>query len=835
MNNESLPPTLLIVEDENIIALDIQNTLKNLGYLRTFIVSTGEEAIRKVLEIKPSLVLMDIVLRDGIDGIEAAKKIQTIAPVPIVYLTAYADEATLGRAKLTAPYGYVLKPFSERELHIAIEIALYKSRMEQNLRENEAKYRDIVELAPVGILTADAEGIVMSCNNTFCEQSGFAKHEIIGKHFTALPTICREDLPTYLSMLRRSLKGRGKKPCETKWRHKNGSMRVGEVLVSVMRTHGEITGLQAVVRDTTDRKRMERVQAVLYEISKAVDRIDSMPKLFRFIHQRLGGILDVTNFFIALYDQVRDELSFPYFVDEKVHLQRSPAERTPTAYVIKRNLPLLLTGNDRPRPIEISRLKEHGTPSKAWLGVPLRIGGKAIGAMVAQSYADATHYSKSDLKVLEIVSGPVAAAIHRRQSQAEIERRLELERLLARLAEQFVKTEAVDAAVKVSVATIGRLLSADRVLFFEYRRPKDVWTATYQWHRRGLRGLGRLVNNLPSRKYQWWIRMMRRRPYFMVSDVAVLPALAGSAKEELSKHDVRCLLVVPVSLEGKLFGALALLSHDAQRAWPKDDLVLMQAVGETIAAGLAKHSYHQQLQTALTALTAERQKLEELAKNTIALQERERLSIASEIHDDILQGLAAILYFLQMLDTNALDPTVQEKKKQLIDVVHNSIERARKLISAIEPIREPEIGLTQAIRRVIDHGFADQSINVRCSFPKKVPLLNFTLKANVLRIVQEALLNIRKHAHAKNVDVRLTTRLGRLVLEVHDDGVGFDPKALKPRVVGRFGLLTMQGRAQLMGGSLTIHGKPGRGTVINANLPLSQGVEHEENQNPVGR
>ncbi len=131
---------ILIVEDENIVAKDIANRLEAFGYRITAIANSGEEAIRKAMGSPPDLILMDIRLKGRIDGIEAAKEIRTrlnIPDIPVVYLTAYADDSTIERAKDTEPSGYLLKPFGEKELFATIEMALYKHRsLEKKILEN---------------------------------------------------------------------------------------------------------------------------------------------------------------------------------------------------------------------------------------------------------------------------------------------------------------------------------------------------------------------------------------------------------------------------------------------------------------------------------------------------------------------------------------------------------------------------------------------------------------------------------------------------------------------------------------------------------------------------
>jgi len=122
---------ILVVEDERIVARDLQRRLHRLGYTVCAIAGSGPEAIEQAAQTQPDLVLMDIVLDGPMDGIEAAAQIRARADIPIIYLTAHADDGTLQRAKATEPFGYLLKPFDTRVVQTTIEMALYKHRMEQ--------------------------------------------------------------------------------------------------------------------------------------------------------------------------------------------------------------------------------------------------------------------------------------------------------------------------------------------------------------------------------------------------------------------------------------------------------------------------------------------------------------------------------------------------------------------------------------------------------------------------------------------------------------------------------------------------------------------------------
>jgi class 3 adenylate cyclase len=126
---------ILIAEDENIIAKDIANTLERLGYEVLGSVRSGNEVIEKAKELNPDLVLMDIILEGEMSGIEAAEIIMTSLTIPVIYLTALADNETLQRAKITEPFGYIIKPFDERALHSSIEMAIYKHKINEQLKE----------------------------------------------------------------------------------------------------------------------------------------------------------------------------------------------------------------------------------------------------------------------------------------------------------------------------------------------------------------------------------------------------------------------------------------------------------------------------------------------------------------------------------------------------------------------------------------------------------------------------------------------------------------------------------------------------------------------------
>ena len=154
---------ILIVEDEKIVALDLKRRLTKLGYQVTGMAASGDKALALVNQELPNIVLMDIHIQGDIDGVEVAATLQKIYSIPIIYLTAYSEEKTLSRAKTTKPYGYLLKPFSDRELHIIIQVSLERYESDILLKKNEQHFRLALEAARLGTweITKDSHEVFM--------------------------------------------------------------------------------------------------------------------------------------------------------------------------------------------------------------------------------------------------------------------------------------------------------------------------------------------------------------------------------------------------------------------------------------------------------------------------------------------------------------------------------------------------------------------------------------------------------------------------------------------------------------------------------------------------
>ena len=248
---------ILIVEDEAVVAADLAGKLERAGYRSVGIACDGEDAVETAKALVPDLVLMDIRLAGPIDGIKTAERIQAFRNIPIVYLTAHSDMATLRRAAATEPFGYILKPFEERDVTTQIEIALFKHQAERRLRESEERYRKLVETAMDSIITFDHAGLILSCNAATEHMFGYRIEEMVGRNISIL-------LPTWFT------EGGDESPVDAAnrimrliglWREVNGRRRQGddfpvEIAVSESFANSEIR-YTGILRDISERKRTE--------------------------------------------------------------------------------------------------------------------------------------------------------------------------------------------------------------------------------------------------------------------------------------------------------------------------------------------------------------------------------------------------------------------------------------------------------------------------------------------------------------------------------------------------------------------------------------------------
>lgn len=248
---------IMLVEDEMIVAMDIRHRLERMGYEVVSHAVSGEEAVRLAKKCHPNLILMDIKIQGKMDGIETAELIRKNQNIPIIYVTAYSDEGTLKRARLTEPFGYLIKPFEDRELRSIIEIAIYKHQIESKLRESEERYRAVVETSPDGIGITDLEGRLVTVNKRFIEMWGYDNpQELIGLNYLYL--ISPEERAWAVKNMQKIQAGNSTAPFERRFLRKDGTIFYGESDAACLHdSNGRIVSIIVISRDITGRKMAE--------------------------------------------------------------------------------------------------------------------------------------------------------------------------------------------------------------------------------------------------------------------------------------------------------------------------------------------------------------------------------------------------------------------------------------------------------------------------------------------------------------------------------------------------------------------------------------------------
>ncbi|MCB0751595.1 MAG: response regulator, partial [Ignavibacteriae bacterium] len=290
-------PNILVVEDESIVSLEIQGRLEELGYTVAGAVYSGEDAIASAKELLPDLILMDINLRGNIDGIEAANFIKKALNIPIIYMTAYADEETIQRAKVTAPYAYIIKPIEVRELHTSIEIAMFKSQMERKLIESERRFRNLFENATLGVYRSSLTGEVLMANNALIKMLGYNSFDDLANNKDVVSGYVNpERRKEFIELVERDGSIIG---FESEWRKKDGStIYISESSRKDFDEEGNIV-FEGTIEDITDKKlAMDELKDSKEMLQTVFDNVyDAI-----FIHDINGKVIDVNNKVLDLYN-----------------------------------------------------------------------------------------------------------------------------------------------------------------------------------------------------------------------------------------------------------------------------------------------------------------------------------------------------------------------------------------------------------------------------------------------------------------------------------------------------------------------------------------------------
>ncbi len=266
---------IMVVDDEVIITTQLEERLATMGYKVVASASSGEEAVDIARHLRPDIILMDIVMPGRLDGIDASETIKAELDIPVIFLTAYADDTFIKKAKIVEPFGYIIKPFQEKEIKATIELALYKKDIERRLRKSEERYRSAIDTAIEAIITVDNRGNIMSWNHAAKTMFGYSADEIADRPFTFIIT---KQLAKDLKNEMKRMVSTGKsniigKTFEYSGLRKNGSEFPMEFSMTTWKTKEGIF-FTITIREITERKQIEgEREKLILELQEALAKI----------------------------------------------------------------------------------------------------------------------------------------------------------------------------------------------------------------------------------------------------------------------------------------------------------------------------------------------------------------------------------------------------------------------------------------------------------------------------------------------------------------------------------------------------------------------------------
>jgi PAS domain S-box-containing protein len=640
---------ILIVEDDNIIGLEIRDRIEALGFDVTNVVPFGEDAINEILAVRPDLILMDIRLKGKMDGIQTAKKIRECYDIPVVYLTAYADYNTLERAKITEPFGYVLKPFEERELVSTMEMALYKHKMEMKLKESERwlsttfllenqvlertaqlqeseqQYRTTIDAMTDAVHVIDHNLKIVLFNSALFDwhkKFGFST-DLIGKSFFEIyPFLPSKVKGEYRRVFKKA------KPVITQEKNViDGLEIITETKKIPILEKGNVVRVLTIISDITERK-------------KAEDRISESEEKYRSVVENANEAIVVIQ-----------EGQFKFFNPKALQITGyTAAELSSTLFAN------LLHPDDKAIVLEqhFKRLKgEEFTNIYSFRIIDKNFQVKWLLLNTVLIYWEgkpATLNFLSDITELK-------------KAEEEIKHRAELERIVTEISTEFINLspENIDEGINCALVKIGQFVQVDRSYVFLFHENEKKMDNTHEWCAEGVEPQIDNLQGLPFNVVPWWMAKIAGLENIYMHRVADLPLEAASEKEILEAQDIQSLIVVPLIYGGDAIGFLGFDSVRRERDWSQDTIALLRMVGDVFANAIKRKEREEKILASL----------------------HEKEILLKEIHHRVKNNLQVVSSILYLQSKNL-------KSKKILNILQESQHRIRSMALVHEKLYQSE-------------------------------------------------------------------------------------------------------------------------------------------------
>jgi PAS domain S-box-containing protein len=774
-------PKILIVEDEWIIANDLKKSLTDLGYIVPSIAATGREAIEYVKTNKTNLVLMDIVLQGETDGIETAREIISGFDIPVIYLTAYTDEAILKQAKKSGAYGYLIKPFKDREMQATIELALYKHEMEKKLKESEDQLYITLRSINDAVISTDNRGFIIFMNPRAESLTGWKLENAGKKNLADIFNITRDE------------KGRGAENPASKiiregltvtqanyimFPRKGPKMSIELSSAPMKNDKGNISGVVIVFRDITRRIQTEiELDEYRKQLEQITEERTARLKLFSDIVEKSpdgvlilgldGSIIYSNNAVEEICGFIHDELANknigeitadPEFAAREIMPGINNTGRWDSELLLKHKkgkvLPVWLAAfivndhNNQPMGIIsiVRDLTERKTSEDA-----LRESETKFRTLFNQA-SDSIFLLSFSPDGLIIEDTNDAASVMHGYSREEM-----IGKPIAFLDEPETGKHVKDRTRRLkkgeTLSFEGRHMRKDGSIF-----PVDI--------------SAQLIH-------------IGENPYVLAIDRDITER--KQIEENLLKHQVQ----------------LEDLVKDRTRELLEANKNLKAEVNVRKLAEKKLLDYQRQLQLLTSQLSL--------------IEENEKRRIATELHDCIGQTLALSKIKLGLLNKSAPSEELRKSIKEILQLIEQAIKETRTLTFELSPPVLYELGLSQAVKWLIDQFREKHGLDIELIDDGQDKPFNNNTRFFLFQAIRELLVNVVKHAQATRASIMMTTDDGNLRIVLEDNGTGFSRPSVK---CDGYGLFNIRERMNHINGQFEIKSIPGRGTRVTLVAPL---------------
>ncbi len=464
------PARILIVEDEAIVARDIAQQLAVLGYEPVAQTPRGEQAIDLAEQLRPDLVLMDIQLAGEMDGIATAQAIRERLAIPVVFLTAFVGDATLERAKVAEPFGYIIKPFQGRELRAVIEMVLCKHKAETRLRNSQEELTAILRTAMDGFWIVDAGGRFQEVNDAYCQLTGYSREELLRMVIHDLEV---DETPDQIAATMQRIQRLGSARFERRQRCKDG--RVVHVEANASYLPGVGRRFICFFRDITERKareqeieRLNRLYSALSMLNQTIVRVKSREELFREVCRIVAEKADFKVVWVGWVDPKTHAVNpvacagddEGYLDKIEVYADDRPEGRGPVGACIREDRTIVFNDflrDPRAAPWHAAAAA-HGL--RAATALPIRFHGEVCGALTV--YTDELCiFQDKEVALLEEATSAVSFALE------SLDRESQRKRSEEALREERDYTQSIIhsmADMLVVVAPDGRIATVNEAI-----------------------------------------------------------------------------------------------------------------------------------------------------------------------------------------------------------------------------------------------------------------------------------------------------------------------------------------------------------------------------------